>query len=66
MTDPFAEPKDRRAPCLVGQLDEHLQRAPKPHNRCPACGAFAKPLWLPYPALGTDPAWECKNCGART
>lgn len=69
MTDPFAkQPKDKRAPCLVGQLDEHLQRESSVNRhriRC-ECGAFCKRRWLPYPALGTDPDWECKNCGART
>lgn len=65
MISPFDASADKRAPCLVGQLDEHLQRE-KRYHRCPNCGAFAKPMWLPYPGLGTDPKWECKKCGART
>jgi rubredoxin len=33
---------------------------------CPDCGAICKPIWLPTPALHTDPHWECRNCGGRT
>jgi rubredoxin len=53
------------------EVPEGHQRSPRvqeyiDRNRCPDCGAFSKPLWLPPPSLGTDPKWQCKNCGART